>query len=759
MKGKQQNKKDIGQIAMTYGHVYVASCSLAADYAQCVAAMREAEAYDGPSLIITYATCVDWGHSDGADAMIRQQKEAVDSGYWPLYRFDPRKKLADPDATCLTVDSPRSRLAFADFIGTENRFTLLTRKDQETKERATKQQHELSDFTENRLATLRQMAMDREELLDKLKASLGEQVGEKVLVAYASETGNAASVARSLAFELKSRSVRAACKPLNDVDVEDLATESTVLFVAATCGQGEWPANARAFWADLEEKGLPDDLMKNVKYGVFGLGDSGYVFFNTVASQLDQRMSELGATRALDPGLADDQADGGVEATWEEWKPGVYSIVEASDPPKDLPMDSYLVNVVTCYEAETQGFQVEMDYVPPGAARVPMTRSRLMTPVNYDRDIRHFEFDLKGLGMGYELGDSLGIWPRNAPRDVERALHYFGVRADDVLQLEDVTGAAREEPLPKNIQASIFFERVIDLFGKPRRRFYEMMGTLATDPGEKAEILRLLSPEGRDDLDKITHQDTVSYFDVMEMFPKTKPTIAQLLDYVPDVRPRLYSIASAARLHGDDALHLLVVADEWTTPAGAHKHGTATRYLRSVDPSAGDITVAARVNPAAVAYPEDVSRPLILSGLGTGLAPLRAAIEDRAAARRDGDETGKVALFFGSRHRKQEFPYSDEFEEHLRTGALTEFHGAFSRDQEEKVYVQDRIREQSKLVYQYLVEEGGAFYYCGTGGSAVGEIQKEVEMAFAREGGMSEAEAHEMVTDMRIKGQYNVESW
>jgi sulfite reductase (NADPH) flavoprotein alpha-component len=244
------------------------------------------------------------------------------------------------------------------------------------------------------------------------------------------------------------------------------------------------------------------------------------------------------------------------------------------------------------------------------------------------------------------------------------------------------------------------------------------------------------------------------------MFPKTRPTVAQLLDYVPEIRPRLYSIASASRLHGEDSLHLLIVADDWTTPSGVYKHGLCTQYLRALEPTEDKpVMVPSKVNPAAVLYPEDLSVPLILSGLGTGLAPLRAALEERVAAVNDGEKVGPVALFFGSRHEVQEFPYGDEFKKYVEMGVLTKLCTAFSRDQAHKIYVQDRVKEEAKMIYDFLITQNGNFYYCGTGGSAVDSIQQAVEAAFVSEGGMTPKEASDLVLDMRIKGRYNVESW
>jgi sulfite reductase (NADPH) flavoprotein alpha-component len=462
----------------------------------------------------------------------------------------------------------------------------------------------------------------------------------------------------------------------------------------------------------------------------------------------------------METGLADDQGEGGLEGAWEEWKPNLYNFVDAAPPPETLPPESHMLQVMTAVAAKEAGVEATTEYLPDGAKMTPLTKAELMTPVDYDRDIRHFEFDLEGLNMPYGMGDSLGIWPRNKKEDVDIALNYFGLFEDDVIQLEDVAHSRPKNPLPKSLTAKCLFEQVLDLFGKPKRRFYEMMATLAEDETEKADLQRLLSAEGKEDLNSMTKVETVNHMDVLRMFPKTRPSVAQLLDYVPDIRPRLYSIASATRLHGEDKLHLLIVADDWTTPNGVYKHGLCTQFLRALEATPEEpVTMCTRVNPAAVLYPEDLTVPLILSGLGTGLAPLRAALEERVAAKQEGEEVGPVALFFGSRHEKEEFPYGDEFKKYVEMGVLTKLCTAFSRDQAHKIYVQDRVKEEAAMIYDFLITQNGNFYYCGTGGSAVDQIQEAVEGAFVSEGGMTPQEAKDLVTDMRIKGRYNVESW
>merc|ERR1719464_2628434 len=231
--GQKAKKKDLGAIAMMHESAYVASVSLAADVNQTVKAFREAEAYRGTSIVIAYATCVDWGHRHGDKAMVLQQQQAVDSGYWPLYRYHPDKIESENGG--FELDNKRiSNQVMEDFLAHENRFTSLRRS---APEYAKVLQHAMVENSDARHEVRRRRAMNDEDLLEYLKRSMGEQVtGDKVTVLYGSDTGNAEMVAKNFQFELKRRGMKAKCMALNDISISDLPDEKKVLLVVSTAG-------------------------------------------------------------------------------------------------------------------------------------------------------------------------------------------------------------------------------------------------------------------------------------------------------------------------------------------------------------------------------------------------------------------------------------------------------------------------------------------------------------------------------------------
>lgn len=230
--------------------------------------------------------------------------------------------------------------------------------------------------------------------------------------------------------------------------------------------------------------------------------------------------------------------------------------------------------------------EVECDIVVPrGAALVPVVENRLLTPLDYDRDTRHYAFDTAG--MDYEVGDSLGIYPHNDGGKVSAFCEWYGLNEHAVLRLED-TLSDRNEPLPSNLTVQQLFGQVLDVFGRPKRRFYELLSLVATDAAEQA-VLEGLSKGGDEYAANVA--ETVSHADLLRRFRSARPSVEHLMDYIPRIKPRLYSIASSAA-ESPDSIALCIVVDDWTTPSGEYKRGLASNYLTHKTPMGGDHVVA-----------------------------------------------------------------------------------------------------------------------------------------------------------------------
>ena len=336
-------------------------------------------------------------------------------------------------------------------------------------------------------------------------------------------------------------------------------------------------------------------------------------------------------------------------------------------------------------------------------------------------------------------------------------LDEYGVDPYAKIQLEDTQG--RKEPLPATVIAANLFTEVIDIFGRPSRRFYETLAIAAKDEKEKTDIEFLLSKEGKESMKELL-KETPTYADLMRKFPSSKLSLEYLIDHVPRIKPRLYSIASSLEMHPDQ-VHLCIVKEDWTTPSGTLRHGMTTRYMAKQSRDGQFDLCAGRMNAAGINVPDTHAFPCVMVGLGTGVAPLRAMIEDREVARTRGETVGPMALFFGARHQRTDYTYGDELEDYHSggKGVLTNLSCAFSRDQAHKIYVQNRIEEHPELIYDLLFKKKGYFYLCGPAGNVPPSVRKAVCDAAVRIGGHTPEEADKIVTQMQIKGRYNVEAW
>eukprot|EP00746_Dinoflagellata_sp_MGD_P155297 gnl/MRDRNA2_/MRDRNA2_85296_c0_seq2.p1 gnl/MRDRNA2_/MRDRNA2_85296_c0~~gnl/MRDRNA2_/MRDRNA2_85296_c0_seq2.p1 ORF type:complete len:1850 (-),score=450.28 gnl/MRDRNA2_/MRDRNA2_85296_c0_seq2:164-5713(-) len=753
--GNAAKKKDLGAIAMMHENCYVASVSLAADVNQTVKAFKEAESYDGPSIIIAYATCVDWGHRMGDKAMVTQQVQAAESGYWPMYRYNPEAHGKE-DKLALELDTKRiDDKIMEKFLANENRFASLLRSKPE---HAKALQDHMVDTNNVRHENRKRTAMVDEDLLEYLKKKMGESVtGERVTVLYGSDTGNAENVAKNFQFEMKRRGLKAKCYAFNEIDINDLQDESKILAVVSTAGQGDMPKSAVKFWETTEPwlQEAPADFLKDTKFAVFGMGDSSYVKFNESAKAFDSMFERLGAQRIQECGMADDQHPARYDTVLEDWGPDFFDNIEAPPPPQELGAPSHLVELL---EPDHElAAQASEPFIPHGSHPMTMKAKISTVPEGYDRPIDHFVFDLTGSGMSYDQGDSLGVYPSNSPEQVAKCLEALKLTGDEILRIRPID-SNRSVPLPEVISVRTLLTEILDIGGWPKRRFYEMLKISATDPKEQEELAHLTTKEGKPDYQAYI-DESYTYAELMQKFPSAQVGIGHLLDYVPDIKPRLYSIASSSRMHGNDECHLCIIKNEWEATSGRNCVGLSTGWLqeRLQVPDAG-IPMRGHVHPSAVTMPETHETPLVMVALGTGIAPMRAFIEERAQAFRDGEKCAPMALFFGARLRA-EYSYEKEFNDYQEEGVLQHIILALSREQKEKIYVTHRLQQEKQLVYDLIHEKNGNLYLCGPGGNVPPQVKAAVVDSIRDCGGHSQEYAEKYVEEMMISGRYNVEAW
>eukprot|EP00485_Elphidium_margaritaceum_P010876 CAMPEP_0202690710 /NCGR_PEP_ID=MMETSP1385-20130828/5619_1 /ASSEMBLY_ACC=CAM_ASM_000861 /TAXON_ID=933848 /ORGANISM="Elphidium margaritaceum" /LENGTH=1757 /DNA_ID=CAMNT_0049346001 /DNA_START=418 /DNA_END=5691 /DNA_ORIENTATION=+ len=750
--GQTLNKKDLGQIAMLYGNVYVSSIAMGADYEQTIKAFNEAESYEGTSLIIALSPCASWGMD--MKNMMSIQKLAVDSGYWSLYRYDPRR--IDRALNPFQLDSKRTREDLTKFLAAQKRFKKLNILSPETAKRL---QHNLQEFSDNKRETLIRNSMTETQYLQFLKVKFGDTVGaeDEVLILYGSETGNARSLAQGMSHELKRRNCKTKVMAMDDFDFADLIgmgekTERTILFAVSTCGQGEYPKNCQFFMTDLEHAvEQKDTIGAKVKYAVFGLGDSHYVYYNEAANKLDEFMEKCGATRMMDVGLGNDQDPDKYDTAFEEWTPTLFDTLKCEEPSQELLPPRYTIQVMP--NAVAPKYYPSFKYV----SSLPVEMNKRMTAPNYDRDFRHYIFDASEVeSFKFSIGDCLGVAPSNSLDECTKIMDLYNVKPDDVIEVSDSTKSY-------NLRMLDVFRQKLDILGKPRRRFYELLTMVPGINKEDKDTLNyLLSAAGKEEFETLRNNEYWNHIDVLKRFPSAMPELSYLLEYVPQLQRRLYSIANSPKMN-PDKIELFVAKNDWVTQtAQEYREGVCTKFMQDLNPERND-WVFAKVHGGTINVPKSHEAPCILTGLGCGLAPLRAQIQERVwtAAKNKRANIGEMTLIFGSRHQKDEYFFQDELEDYHSSGnkTLTNLFTAFSRDQGTKDYVTDRIREHSKSVYEDLIEKNGYFYYCGAGGNVPTGVRNEVKNAFKQHGNMTEEQAEAKVIEMQLNGHYNVEAW
>jgi len=381
---------------------------------------------------------------------------------------------------------------------------------------------------------------------------------------------------------------------------------------------------------------------------------------------------------------------------------------------------------------------------------VTLTENRRLTPDDYDRNVFHMELDTTGTGLKYEIGDALGVHGHNDPEEVREFLKAYGLKGSDIISLRHDLGNNVIHNELRTVEQ--LFIQHLDIFGRPSKRFYKSLADFAESSGEKQKLEFLVSAEGAAEF-KERVAETLTYADILLEFTSARPTVEQLVDLIPAIKPRHYSIASSMKMH-PNSVHLLIVLVDWTTPKSNKKRfGQCTRYLSQLQPGA-QLTVS--VKPSVMKLPNDDLAPVIMAGLGTGMAPFRAFVEERAFLKSQGKQVGPMVLYFGSRHRSQEYLYGEELEAYHQDGLLTKLGLAFSRDQHEKVYIQNKMQEDSQLIHDLLLKNQGHFYLCGPTWPA-GDVRDAIAGAFQNVGGLSQKEAAKTINDMKDHERYVLE--
>ncbi|KAK6908881.1 hypothetical protein I203_102886 [Kwoniella mangroviensis CBS 8507] len=381
---------------------------------------------------------------------------------------------------------------------------------------------------------------------------------------------------------------------------------------------------------------------------------------------------------------------------------------------------------------------------------VTVSENRRLTPASYDRNVFHLELDTAGTGLKYEIGEAIGIHGWNDTEEVLDFCSWYGLNPDDLVTFSNPLKAGTNET------RTIFqlLQQNVDLFGRPGKAFYAALSKTAKAKADAMALKFISAPEGNELFQKMAEKETVTFADVLFRYKTARPSIADLIGMIPEIKPRHYSIASSQKAVGDK-VELLIVTVDWKDHKGSPRFGQCTRYLAALAPGA-KVTVS--IKPSVMKLPPDNKQPIIMAGLGTGAAPFRAFMQHRAWQRTQGIEVGPLIYYFGSRYRSQEYLYGEEIEAYIASGIISHAGLAFSRDSDSKTYIQHKMSADKKMLSKLLLgkdSDAAYFYLCGPTWPVPDVF--EALVGSLTDTGMDRKKAEEYIEELKEEERYVLE--
>ncbi|MDM2822448.1 NADPH-dependent assimilatory sulfite reductase flavoprotein subunit [Citrobacter portucalensis] len=526
----------------------------------------------------------------------------------------------------------------------------------------------------------------------------------------ASQTGNARRVAEALRDDLIAAKLNVTLINAGDYKFKQIANEKLLIVVASTQGEGEPAEEAVALHKFLFSKKAPK--LDNTAFAVFGLGDTSYEFFCQAGKDFDAKLAELGGERLLDRVDADVE----YQAAAAQWRARLVDVLKARAPaaPSVQVAASGAVNEV---------------HTSPYTKEAPLTASlavnQKITGRDSEKDVRHIEIDLGDSGLRYQPGDALGVWYQNDPALVKELVELLWLKGDEPVTVEGKT-LSLAEALQWHFELTVNTGNIVENYATLTRS-----ETLLPLVGDKAQLQHYAA--------------TTPIVDMVRFSPAQLDAQA-LVDLLRPLTPRLYSIASS-QAEVESEVHVTVGVVRYEIE-GRARAGGASSFLADRVEEEGEVRVFIEHNDN-FRLPANPQTPVIMIGPGTGIAPFRAFMQQRAA---DGAE-GKNWLFFGNPHFTEDFLYQVEWQRYVKEGVLSRIDLAWSRDQKEKVYVQDKLRQQGAELWRWI-NDGAHIYVCGDANRMAKDVERALLEVIAEFGGMDIEAADEFLSELRIERRY-----
>lgn len=616
----------------------------------------------------------------------------------------------------------------------------------------------------------------------------------------------------------------------------DLIAESLVVFVLSTTGQGDFPPSAIRFWQFLLRADLPTDVLSDVTFATFGLGDSSYKRYCWPVRKLNRRLSGLGALELLPSGEADDQHFLGIDGALQPWLEQLWNVIDEVMPiegdgseqemiPDDVLLEPEIAvslaegaNIAGSSSSGATSSAKAASPLGPGWQWATLTKNERMTAPDHFQDVRLLKIQSDAGDIDYNAGDVVSLQPANLLEDVDRFLARMGwlAIAEAPLDLHHTTSFSLPPGCPRQpTTLRDLATHVLDILSVPRQSFFEAILPFSK-PGslQREKLQEYVTPgEGADDMYEYAQRVRRTILEVLEEFGDVEIPLKYVLDVVPTMRPRDFSIASAPSPHHDE-LELAVAVVRYKTRLQAPRRGVLTHYLANLQVP---VRIPIQLKRGTFRLPLEKASPCIFVGPGTGIAPMRSLLQARLASKTASSPSfptaGEDVVFAGCRFEAKDFLFGTELRKLASEGRFGQLFLAASRDshlyngsangtgaapeaeasrggEEElggrgKFYVQNAIRAQAKLVRRLVLEKGAWVYVSGSSG----KMPEAVRAAFVQvlaigddssthpddaratqmgdenasrdrdKRGMSEEGAEEYLSKMEREGRWQEECW
>lgn len=540
----------------------------------------------------------------------------------------------------------------------------------------------------------------------------GKTISKEVTILYGSQTGNAQGLAENAASKLEGNDFQVTISSMSDFKVNNLKKIENLLIAVSTHGEGDPPDNTLSFHEYLHGRRAPS--LEGLRYSVLALGDSSYEFFCETGKQFDKRLEELGGTR-LFPRM---DCDLDYDEPASEWLEGVISSLSEGQVRSAAAVPEAKASVSEQTYSRTNPFKAEV------------LENINLNGRGSNKETHHLELSLEGSGLTFEPGDSLGIYPKNDSDLVDMLLMELDWDPEETVKVNK-QGELRQlrESLISDFEITVLTKSLIEQ---------------AAQLSGNEDLKELLKPGNEERLKE--YREGRDLLDFVRDFGSWGESAQEFVSILRKMPARLYSIASSLSAYPDE-VHLTIGAVRYESHGRERKGVCSILCADRLQP--GDLLPIYIQHNQNFKQPKNPDTPIIMVGPGTGIAPFRSFIQDRE----ESEAKGKTWLFFGDQHFVTDFLYQTEWQKWLKTGVLTKMDVAFSRDTDEKVYVQDRMREQSGELYEWL-QKGAAVYICGDEKNMAHDVHNTLIEIIEKEGNMSHADAQAYLEEMQQNKRY-----